>query len=75
MPQADQLLQALRAVVASAETQLATSESLFDSLATVGDDTENLKGAMSEMTRLEERMKTIIETGGTLVWRLQPEAG
>ena len=75
VPQADQLLQALRAVVASAETQLATSESLFDSLATVGDDTENLKGAMSEMTRLEERMKTIIETGGTLVRRLQPEAG
>ena len=75
MPQAGELLEALRAVVASAETQLATSESLFHSLATVGDDTENLKGAMSEMTRLEERMKTIIETGGTLVRRLQPEAG
>ena len=58
------MLEALRAVVVSAETQLATSESLFESLATVGDDTENLKGAMSEMTRLEERMKTIIETGG-----------
>ena len=27
------------------------------------------------MTRLEERMKTIIETGGTLVRRLQPEVG
>jgi uncharacterized protein (UPF0335 family) len=75
MPQAGELLEALRAVVASAESQLATSESLFQSLATVGDDTENLKGAMSEMTRLEERMKTIIETGGTLVRRLQPEAG
>jgi uncharacterized protein (UPF0335 family) len=75
VPQADELLEALRAVVAGAETQLATSEKLFESLATVGDDTENLKGAMSEMTRLEERMKTIIETGGTLVRRLQPEAG
>jgi hypothetical protein len=75
MPHADELLKALRAVVASAETQLATSKSLFESLATVGDDTENLKGAMSEMTRLEERMKTIIETGETLVRRLQPEAG
>ncbi|WP_139194061.1 hypothetical protein [Pseudorhodobacter antarcticus] len=75
MPKADELLEVLRAVVASAEAQLATSEKLFESLATVGDDTENLKGAMSEMTRLEERMKTIIETGGTLVRRLQPEAG
>lgn len=75
MPQTDALLEALRAVVASAETQLATSESLFESLATVGDDTENLKSAMSEMTGMEERMKTITETGGTLVCRLQPEAG
>ena len=75
MPQADELLEALRAVVASAETQLATSEKLFESLTTVADDTENLKGAMSEMTRLEERMKTIIETRGTLVRLLQPEAG
>jgi len=72
MPQADELLKALRAVVASAETQLATSESLFESLATVGDDTENLKGTMSEMTRLAERMKTTLETGGTLVRRFQP---
>lgn len=70
MPQAN----ALRAVVASAETQLATSEKLFESLATVGDDTENLKDAISKVTRQEERMKTIIETGGTLLRRLQPEA-
>lgn len=75
IPQADDLLETLRAVVASAETQLATSERLFECLAAVGDDTENLKGAMSEMTRLEERMKTIIETGSTLVRRLQPEVG
>jgi len=75
MPQADALLEELRDVVASAETQLAKSEKLFDSLAVVGDDTDNLKGAMSEMTRLEEWMKTIIETGGTLVRRLQPEVG
>jgi methyl-accepting chemotaxis protein len=75
IPQADELLETLRAVVASAETQLATSERLFERLAAVGDDTENLKGAMSEMTRLEERMKTIIEAGSTLVRRLQPEVG
>lgn len=74
-PQALELLDALRAVVADAETQMTTSEKVFESLAAVGDDTENLKGAMAEMTRLEERMKTIIETGSTLVRRLQPEAG
>jgi hypothetical protein len=74
-PQAGELLEALRAVVSDAETQLATSERVFERLAAIGDDTENLKGAMSEMTRLEERMKTIIETGSTLVRRLQPEVG
>lgn len=65
----------LRAVVADAETQLATSERVFERLAEIGDDTENLKGAMSDMTRLEQRMKTIIETGSTLVRRLKPEVG
>jgi hypothetical protein len=74
-PQAEELLEALRAVVLDAETQLATSEKVFERLAAIGDDTENLKGSMSEMTRLEERMKTIIETGSTLVRRLQPEVG
>jgi hypothetical protein len=54
---------------------MATSEKLFESLAAVAGDTENLKGAMAEMTRLEERMKTIIETRSALVRRLQPEAG
>jgi hypothetical protein len=73
VPQAAELLEALRAVVENAETQLATSERVFESLAAVGDDTENLKGAMAEMTRLEERMKTIIETGTTLVRRLKPD--
>jgi hypothetical protein len=75
IPQAGELLDALRSVVEHAETQLATSEKVFERLAAVGEDTENLKGAMSEMTRLEERMKTIIETGTTLVRRLQPEVG
>ncbi len=75
IPQAGALLEALRAVVGHAEAQLATSEKVFEGLAAVGDDTEGLKGAMAEMTRLEERMKTIIETGGTLVRRLQPEVG
>jgi hypothetical protein len=75
IPQAGELLEALRTVVGHAEMQLETSEKVFERLAAVGDDTENLRGAMAEMTRLEERMKTIIETGGTLVRRLQPEVG
>lgn len=74
-PQAHELLETLRAVVSDAETQLAASEKVFERLALIGDDTENLKGAMSEMMRLEERMKTIIETGSTLVRRLQPDGG
>jgi len=36
MPQTDDLLEALRVVVASAETQSATSEKLFESLAVLG---------------------------------------
>lgn len=75
IPQAGELLEALRTVVGHAEAQLETSEKVFERLAAVGDDTEALRGAMAEMTRLEERMKTIIETGGTLVRQLQPEDG
>ena len=73
--QASKFLDALRAVVVNAETQLTTSEKAFERLAAIRDDTDNLKGSMSEMTRLEERMKTIIETGSSLVRRLQPEVG
>jgi methyl-accepting chemotaxis protein len=75
VPRADKFLETLCAVVASAETQLATSEKLFELLAAVGDNTENLKATMFEMARLEERMKMIIETDSTLVRRLQPEVG
>ncbi len=74
-PQAGRLLGAQRAVVENAELRLVTSEKVFERLAAIGDDTENLKGTMSEMTRLEERMKTIIEMGSTLVRRLQQEVG
>ena len=73
-PRAADLLAGLRAVVANAEAQLASTEQVFEGLAALGDDTENLKGAIAEMTRLEERMKGIIETGGTLIRRLRPEA-
>lgn len=72
VPQAADLLASLRAVVEHAEAQLASSERVFEGLATLGDDTETLKGPMAEMSRLEERMRTIIETGTTLVRRLQP---
>ena len=67
-------MEALRAVVVNADTQPTTSEKVFKRLAAIGDDTENLKGVLPQMTRPEVRMKTIIETGSTLVRRLQPKS-
>ena len=66
------MIEALRSVVTNAEAQIENSERVYYSLADLGDETETLKGAMSEMTRLEERMKGIIETGTKLVKRLRP---
>ena len=71
-PEAVELIEALRSVVTNAETQIENSERVYYSLADLGDETETLKGAMSEMIRLEERMKGIIETGTKLVKRLRP---
>ncbi|WP_371055285.1 histidine kinase [Rhodosalinus sp. K401] len=74
-PGAGALLEDLRAVVANAEAQIATSEKVFEGLAELGDESERLKGAMAEMTRLEERMKSIVETCGGLVRRIRPGTG
>ena len=71
-PEAASLLAELQAVVENAETQIENSERIYVSLAELGDDAENLKGAMAEMTRLEERMQGIIEMGSRLVGRLRP---
>ncbi|MDT8855795.1 methyl-accepting chemotaxis protein [Paracoccaceae bacterium Fryx2] len=71
-PQATGLLDSLRAVVSDAETQLAGSERLFEGLAELGDQTEALKDVIAEMTRLEERMKSIVEVGTQLVAQLRP---
>ncbi|MEO1492442.1 MAG: methyl-accepting chemotaxis protein [Pseudomonadota bacterium] len=71
-PAAD-LLETLRQVVANAEAQIETSEAVFAKLATLGDQSETLKDSIMEMTRLEERLKGIIESCGTLVRRLRPE--
>ncbi|MGB3408475.1 MAG: HAMP domain-containing protein [Jannaschia sp.] len=68
------LLETLRQVVANAEAQTTTSEALFSKLADLGDQSETLKSSTIEMTRLEERLKGIIETGGSLVRRLRPDA-
>ncbi|MEX5727292.1 HAMP domain-containing protein [Rhodovulum iodosum] len=74
-PRGAALVEDLRAVIGNAEAQIAASQTLFEGLAAFGDDTEGLKGAMAEMTRLEERMKTIMETGDVLVQRLRPDLG
>ena len=70
---ASELLETLRQVVSDAETQIASSEAVFQNLAEIGDRSEALKDSMFEMTRLEERLKAIIETCGTLVRRLRPK--
>ncbi|OLS44190.1 histidine kinase [Rhodovulum sulfidophilum] len=72
-PQAAGLVSDLSAVIANAEAQIAASQRLFEGLAGLGDETEALKGAIADMVRMEERMKLIIETGGTLVQRLRPD--
>ncbi len=66
------IIEDLRAVVSNAEAQIATSERVFADLAELGDDSERLKHVMSEMIRLEERMKGIVETGSMLVHRIRP---
>ncbi|MCR9146409.1 MAG: methyl-accepting chemotaxis protein [Rhodobacteraceae bacterium] len=68
------LLDELQEVIASAEAQIGNSEALFKDLADLGAESETLRDAMSEMTRLEERLKAIIETGSTLVQRVRPDA-
>jgi len=72
-PLAGDLLKDLRAVIGNAEAQIEASERLFEGLAALGDETEELKGAMAEMARMEERLKSIIERGGMLVGRLRPD--
>ena len=71
-PGAEPLLDNLRAVVANAEVQIENSEQVYLSLADLGDEADSLRHPMAEMTRLEERMQTIIETGTQLVGRLRP---
>ena len=60
-------------VVSDAQAQIATSQAVFQKLADIGDQSETLRDTMVVMTRLEERLKGIIETCGSLVHRLQPE--
>ena len=74
-PRAGATVEALRAVVANAEAQTEASAKLFGDLAGIGDESERLRAAMAEMTRLEERLEAIVETCGSLVHRLRPQEG
>ncbi|MEO1676811.1 MAG: methyl-accepting chemotaxis protein [Pseudomonadota bacterium] len=67
------LTQSLRSVVGHAEAQARTSEALFGKLAELGDDSARLKDQIAEMTRLEERMKSIVEACSMLVHRIRPK--
>ena len=73
VPQAAELLETLREVVDNAQAQIAGSVRLFAGLADLGDESDRLKSAVAEMTRLEERMKGIIESCGVLLRRIQPQ--
>ena len=48
-----------------------TSEKMYEKLAAITEQSADLHSSMTEMSRLEERLKSIIETCGTLVGRLQ----
>ncbi len=72
-PQAKELMESLQDVVRHAETQITASEAIFTGLADLGDESEALKDSILEMARLEERLKGIIETCGSLVRRLRPD--
>lgn len=71
-PEAEELLKDLRTVIDNAEAQIRNSEHIYLSLAELGDEAAALRGSMSEMIRLEERMKGIIDSGTRLVRRLRP---
>ncbi len=71
--QVSEVLTSLKNVVRDAEAQIKTNEMIFEKLAALGDESESLKDAMLEMTRLEERLGGIIETCGGLVRRLNPD--
>ena len=68
---ASELLGTLRDVVSNAEAQTQSSEAIFRKLADIGDESETLKDSTLEMIRLEERLKSIIESCSTLVGRLK----
>ena len=68
---ASDLLGTLRHVVTNAEAQTESSEAIFTRLADIGDQSETLKDSTLEMIRLEERLKSIIESCSTLVGRLK----
>jgi len=67
----EMLTEKLRAVVAHAEAQVATNMALFEDLAALGDDSERFRRDLSEMARLEERLRAVIDTGASLLSRLQ----
>ena len=68
---ASDLLGTLREVVTNAEAQTVSNEVIFTKLASIGDQSETLKDSTLEMIRLEERLKSIIESCSTLVQRLK----
>ena len=71
-PEAETLLEDLRSVIENADAQIQNSEQVYLSLNKLGEEAGALRGSVSEMIRLEERMKGIIDSGTQLVRRLRP---
>ena len=71
-PEAETLLEDLRSVIDNADAQVRNSEQVYLSLNKLGEEAGALRGSVSEMIRLEERMKGIIDSGTQLVRRLRP---
>jgi len=62
----------LSAVIALAERQMETNVAVFEALARLGEESETFRDDLAEMTRLEERMRGVIDTGAALLSRLRP---
>ncbi len=71
IPKAGDLVENLRTIVSRAENQVVSGKVIFKELSVLGEEVQSFQTAITEMTRLEERMKGVIETGTHLVGRLQ----
>jgi hypothetical protein len=66
-----ELANRLAAVVHHAERQVETNMALFEQLAALGEESEGFRRDLAEMSRLEERMRGVVDSGAALLARLR----